>query len=84
VPIVPVIDTLIAAVALAGALYFVQSDDDNASLGFGIELAISAGFAVSAVTGWRRVSRCRAVKADRATAAQPPAAAPHAPPWPAQ
>lgn len=81
VPIVPVIDTLISAVTLAGALYFVQSDDENASLGFGIELALSAGFGISAYSGWRRVSRCRAVK-DRP--APPPVSPAHAPPWPSQ
>ena len=65
VPVAPVIDTVISAVALGGVIYFAQSDIDNASIGAAFEAMIAAGFGISAYTGWKRVSRCRAVKAER-------------------
>ena len=58
----PVIDTMITAVALGGVIYFAQRDDENAGLGAAVEGALAVGFGVSAFTGWRRTSRCAAMR----------------------
>jgi hypothetical protein len=78
-PIFPAVDTLLAAVALGGVIYFSQSNDSNKSLGMGIEAVGAVGFGLSAITGWRRVARCRSVLEQRA--AQAPSPAPYGAPW---
>jgi len=55
----PIADTAIAVVAALGIVYFATSDDDNATLGVVVESGLALGFGASAVTGYRRVSRCR-------------------------
>lgn len=54
----PVIDTAIAVLATTGAIYFAQSDDDMAGVGVVVEGGLALGFGISAITGWRRTSRC--------------------------
>lgn len=55
---VPVVDAVIAALALGGVIYFATSDDDNKEIGMLVEGGIAAGFALSALRGRSKVKRC--------------------------
>jgi len=58
--VVPILDTVVSAAALGTAIYFAASNSGHAELGGSIGAGIAIGFGISAVTGWRRTSRCRA------------------------
>jgi hypothetical protein len=55
---VPVIDTAITAIALAGVIYFATSVNENKELGMIVEGGIAAGFGISALRGRTKVKRC--------------------------
>jgi hypothetical protein len=66
---VPVIDTVIAAVAAVGFVVVASSDGDFKPVGMIVEGGLTLGFAASALRGRGKVARCRAAMS---LARQPP------------
>jgi hypothetical protein len=56
--VAPIADTAVATLAAIGAIYFLAEDE---TIGVAVESGLVLGFGAGAVTGFRRVGRCRAV-----------------------
>lgn len=57
-----VVDGAVAALALSGAVYFAQSDDQFATVGLAFEGGLAVGFGISAITGLGKTKRCRTAR----------------------